>query len=168
LGFIDRIGTALVAPRRALSDVARGRAAGGFDDAALLLLLKFLCTESRALVAAGWMTLASGISAAGPALLARVSAVIGAELVLVFAAGVVITVAAGKRRRLRRDFDQAGVTLIPYLAVELTGSLVATLYARPLGPVFFTLVGAVALLFFAAMVVCAVIETRRSAPEAAP
>lgn len=158
MGFIERIGTALVAPRRALSEVGDK---GGLNDAALLLLLAFLATELRAIVAAAWMALVMGPGVAGSALLTRLSSAIGVELVLVFGGGVVITLFAGKRRSPLRDFDLAGVALVPYLAVELAGSLWATLLGPSMGQAFSSLLSLIALGAFAAMVVLAVIETRR-------
>jgi hypothetical protein len=106
-----------------LSDAAGGKA--GLGDAATLLFLKILCLETRAIVAAGWSVVQVGVMPALAGLGPRLQSAIGADLVLIFAGGLLVTIAAGRRRSPARDFDLAAVAWIPYLVLSLAATLVA-------------------------------------------
>ncbi len=122
-----RVGLAVIAPRRAfeISDAAHGRA--GLSDVATLLLLKFVCVEVRALVAVAWTMVTVGFMPGLGALGPRLQAALGLDLIVVFGGGVLVTLAAGRKRRPSRDFDLAAVAWIPYLVVTLIAQLVLTI-----------------------------------------
>jgi hypothetical protein len=124
LGLADRIGAALVRPARALADSDAGHG-GGAHDALLLLLLKLVCLDTPALVAAGWTGLLVGPREAVQMLVARLSAVIGLDVACIFAGGVLVTILAGRRRAVGRDLDLGAVAFVPLLAVEVVAGLVA-------------------------------------------
>src|SRR5215470_12641956 len=125
--FVDRVGSALVAPRRAL--VAADAGQGGMPDALLLVLLKVVCTETSLVVASLWSLVVLGPGVALSALLARLAGVIGTDLLLLTVGGVAIFACAGPRRDAARDFDLGAVAWIPVLAVDT----LATLGARVAG-----------------------------------
>lgn len=134
--FTDRIGLALVAPRRAFaaSDAAAGRP-GGLGDAFLLLGLKFLVTEVKTIVAALWLLVVRGEPLRVLTILAgRMQAAIGTDVLLILVGGVIVTVAAGARRQASRDLDLGGVAWVPFFALGLVVELAgAVLRFRP-GP----------------------------------
>ena len=122
--FLERVGAALVAPRAALRTAdrpgAEGRTAG---DATTLVALSFLATHLREIVAAVWIGTLEGPGVGLSLVLGVASRVLAMKLVVLFIAALVLTLAAGRARSLGRDFDLACVAFVPYLAVELVGSL---------------------------------------------
>ena len=110
MNFVDRVGAALVEPRRALAAVDAGR--GGMPDALLLVLLKVVCTETPLLVASLWSLVVLGAGVTLSALLARLAGVIGTDLLLLTVGGVAIFAFAGPRRDAARDFDLGAVASI--------------------------------------------------------
>ncbi len=163
-----RIGLALVAPRRAfeLADASGGRA--GLTDVATLLVLKFLCVEARAIVAAAWTMVSVGFLPGLGSLAPRLQAAIGLDLLLVFGGGAFLTLAAGKRRSPARDFDLAAVAWLPYLALSLAASLVITVAgARPPHQLN-DLIGLVALALLAGWLGMAVRHARQRAIVSRP
>jgi 16S rRNA (cytidine1402-2'-O)-methyltransferase len=68
MAFLDRVGAALVSPRRALAAADAGE--GGMPDALLLIALKILCTETQLLVVSLWSLVVVGPSAALAAIVA--------------------------------------------------------------------------------------------------
>jgi hypothetical protein len=120
--FIDRVGASVVAPRRAFAEADAGR--GGTGDAALLLVLAFVCAELPSLVQAGWTGLVVGFGPALQTLLSRLARFAGGALIVWAAAGIAITLAAGRRRSPSKDFDLAGVAFVPYLVVKLVATWV--------------------------------------------
>jgi len=126
--FVDRIGAALAAPRRALTVADTEEAAGkAGSDAALLILLSFVAVHTSEVVVAGWLTKTEGIRVGLTAVAGSLSRSLGIQLVVLFAAGVSLTLAAGRRRSLGRDFDLACVVFVPYLVVGLGAQMVTRL-----------------------------------------
>ena len=158
MGFIDRVGAALVAPRRALAAAEGGR--GGLPDAVLLLVLKLLCFETQALVVGLWSFVAVGPGVALRALVAHVSTALGTDLVLLVAAGAVVTVLAGRRRNPARDFDLGAVAWVPVLAVDTIASLAARLAGVEVGPTAASVLWLVALGWMG-LVLSLAVETAR-------
>jgi hypothetical protein len=158
MGFVDRVGAALVAPRRALADAEAGR--GGLPDAVLLLVLKLVCTETQALVVGLWSFVAVGPVVALRALLAHLSGALGTDLVLLVAGGAAVTLLAGRRRNPSRDFDLAAVAWIPVLAVDTIASLAARLAGVEVGPRAAAALWLVALGWMALVLVLAVATAR--------
>src|SRR5215475_12544653 len=102
MNFLDRVGAALVHPRRALAAADAGQ--GGMPDALLLVLLKIVCTETQVLVIGLWTSVKVGAGAALAGLLARLMAVVGTDLLLLVGGGVAVTLCAGRKRDATRDF----------------------------------------------------------------
>lgn len=121
--LLDRVGQALVAPRRAMARAdAEG---GGAADAVILLLCKLVSVELPALVVAGWALVLGGGGQAMALLGVRLRAALGMDVVLMLAGGVVVTLLAGRRRSPGRDFDLACVAWTPVLLVDVAASLAA-------------------------------------------
>lgn len=112
------MGAALVAPVRALraGDDSQGKTGA---DIALLIAVAFVATRTPELVSAGWIGYAEGIGVAFATFVGALSAAVAAEITFLFIATVALTLAAGSRRSLGRDFDLACVTLVPFVAVKL-------------------------------------------------
>jgi hypothetical protein len=125
MSFAERIGAALVAPRRALAaaDAPDGAGRAG-TDAALLLLYTVLALHTRDVVVGAWLVGSEGVSVGLGALASLVGRSVGTDLVFLLAAGALVTVAAGRRRSLGRDFDLACVAYVPFVAVQVTAALV--------------------------------------------
>jgi thiol-disulfide isomerase/thioredoxin len=126
VGLAGRVGAAIVSPRAALEAADRGE--GGSPDALRLLLLKFVSTETRTIVAALWTAMVNGVSVGLPPLLGRLSAAVGVDLLMILVAGVIITVAAGRKRSPSRDFDLAVVAWVPVLLITSAGSLIQVIF----------------------------------------
>ena len=130
LGFWDRWGLALAAPRDALVQAdgvsATGRASGDLLRAIGVLLL---VAQTRTLVAATWVALEIGPSAALPRLLRAMSGAAMLALVFVVIAALAVTVGAGRRRSLSDDFELACVAGL----VPVTVAMAATVVVAGLG-----------------------------------
>lgn len=123
--FIDRIGAALVAPRRALIAAdAEADAGKTGSDAATLIVLAILAVHTREVVAAGWLAKTDGVLVAITVLATSLSAALLSSLAFLFFSGLALTVLAGRRRSVGRDFDLACVAFVPLATVELVAALV--------------------------------------------
>lgn len=138
--FLERIGAALVAPRAALRAADRGGAEGRTaGDATALVALSFFAIYFREIVAAIWVGSLEGFGVGFGLVLGVASRVLAMKLAVLFIAALVLTLAAGRARSLGRDFDLACVAFVPYLTVEIVGSLVlrtTTALGLGLGPWF--------------------------------
>jgi len=152
--FVDRVGAALVAPRRALAAADAG--VGGMPDALLLVLAKIICTETPLLVASLWSLVVIGPGAMFATLAARLGAVVGTDLFLLAGGGIVVTLLAGRRRDATRDFDLAAVAWIPVLAVDTAATLVTRLAGIELGGVMRTVLQVIALAWMLAGCILAI------------
>jgi hypothetical protein len=162
-GLVDRLGLALVAPRRAFAvvDGAEGRA--GLSDASTLLILKFVALELRVIVAALWTMLQVGFAAGLGSLGPRVIGAVGLDLGLLFAGGLFVTVAAGRKRKPSRDFDLAASAWIPYLGFSLAVSLLLAVSGLKLPRVATDTLGMTGLALYAGLLGLAVQHARRRA-----
>jgi len=127
------VGAALIAPVRALraADVSEGKTGA---DLALLIAMAFVATHTPELVSAGWIGYAEGLGVGFATLLGVLSSAVAAPVTFLLIATIVLTVAAGSRRSLGRDFDLACVSLVPFVVVELVAGLAfAALGAQPHG-----------------------------------
>jgi hypothetical protein len=156
--FVDRIGAALVDPRRALAEADAG--AGGLGDAATLLLLKVVCGETQVLVAGLWGVVVVGPAPALRALMTRVSSVLGLDLILLVLGGLAVTLLAGRRRSASRDFDLAAVAWVPVLAVDTLATAVTSLAGIDVSPLVRQLLWALALAWMAVVLALAVGQAR--------
>jgi len=151
----------VVAPRGAMvhadDPAAAGRAAGDLVRAIGVVLL---AAHTRELVAAGWVAMEVGVRDAAPAFLRALSGASMFGLVFVLIASLLVSLAAGRRRHLGRDFDLACVASL----APVTVTLVAALWARavaPLGVAGRSVVLLVALAWGGALVALAVAYARR-------
>ena len=129
--FVERLGSALSAPRRAFAVADEAR--GGSADGMALLALAFVCVETRSLAAAAWGAWKLGPAHVLPALLARFQAALGTIVVLWLCAWLVITIGAGRKRSPSRDFDLAQVAWVPYLFVQMLERNFGFFHRRSLG-----------------------------------
>lgn len=90
----------------------------------MLIGLVFLVVATREIVASVWLVFAAGIGVGLQAIIASLSHSVTMELAFVVIAAVVLTVAAGRRRSIGRDFDLACVAFVPVVAVKLVATLV--------------------------------------------
>ena len=123
--FIDRVGAALVAPRRALIAADQTPDPGKTGtDAAMLILLGIVANHTRELVAAGWLAKTDGVGVALAVLASALSAALLSSLVFLFVSGTALTILAGKHRSIGRDYDLACVAFVPFITVEIGAALV--------------------------------------------
>ncbi len=164
IGFVDRVGRALVSPRRALAGADAGRRdAPGAPDALLLVLLKLVCGEARFFVAAARAIPRFGIGVAWNAFTARLQAAIGMDLVLILAGGLAVTLLAGRKRSPARDFELGCVAWMPVLAVDVVASLATSLAGWQVSPTVASVIWVVALTWMAALVGLSVVIARQRA-----
>src|SRR5262245_52915368 len=157
--FVDRIGAALVSPRRALEAADRGE--GGMPDAMWLLILKIVCTETPLLFSALWGVVVRGPQAVIAALLAHLGTVLGWDLILLALAGFAITIGAGARRDMTRDFDMAAVAWVPVLAVGRVAMLFLRVFEIQLTSAGQTVLRVIALSWMLGVCALAVRHARR-------
>ena len=156
-----RWGLAVAAPRGALAlaDDPRnaGRAAGDLVRAIGLVLL---AAHTRELVAAGWIAVEVGVREAAPVFLRALSGASMFGLIFVLVASLVVSLGAGARRHLGRDFDLACVAALAPVTVTLAATLwshgVAPLGAGGRGVVLLAALG-----WGGALVALAVLSARR-------
>ncbi len=128
------MGAALVAPVRALraADTSQGKTG---SDLALLIAIAFVVTRLPDLVSAGWIGYEEGVGVGFTTLLGSLSASITSAITLLFIATVALTLVAGRRRSLGRDFDLTCTAMVPFVTVELAAYLVFTAAGvQPRGP----------------------------------
>ncbi|HKA89208.1 MAG TPA: hypothetical protein VKE22_16190 [Haliangiales bacterium] len=156
--LLDRVGQALVAPRRAMARVdADG---GGAADALVLVIAKLVAVELPALVVAGWALILGGVGQAVTFLLVRVRGALGMDVILMLVGGAVVTLVAGRRRSPGRDFDLACVAWTPVLVVDVTASLAANVLDARVPPWLRWCLWGVALVWMGALLGMAAIQAR--------
>jgi thiol-disulfide isomerase/thioredoxin len=140
--LVERIGAALVAPRRALaaaeaaSGTGQGAAARTGSDVAWLIALSVVAASTREVLAALWLMLAGSVRDGLGVLMSIFSQAAAMDLAFVLAAGVGITLVAGRRRSLGRDLDLAFVAYVPIAFVRLAAELALAITGAPVtGPV---------------------------------
>ncbi len=125
--FLDRWGLALAAPRAAMriadEPAWSGRAAG---DLLRALVVVLVVAHTRELVAAAWIAFELSLGDAWPGLMRAVSGAAVFGLVFVVVVTPVVSLCAGRRRNLGRDFDLGCVAAL----VPVTVAMIATLIAR--------------------------------------
>ena len=125
MGFLDRVGGVLVAPRRTLAGVVEGK--GGLGDVAVLMVLRLLAEQMDVLARAvlgfsmlGARGLMAGIAGAASPLLPELLGILLGAVVIALAPGKLMKGARG------RELDIAGFAWVPFLAVRMVGALVFT------------------------------------------
>lgn len=130
LGFFDRIGGILAAPRRTLMRLAAGEARP--SDLGWLLALRIGCGELDRLVRALLLIRAEGLLAGVQAALA-VTTVVLPDVAGLLLAGLLLGLFVPRGARgYGRAFDLAAYAWVPYLAVSVAKALFYT--ARGLPP----------------------------------
>jgi hypothetical protein len=113
-----------VTPRTALAaadeDAAAGRAG---SDLAALLAFGFVAAHLRELVLAGWLGWTNGVQVGLGAFVNSLSRAIATDVLALFVAAALLTVALGRKRALGRDIDLACVAFVPYLALKFAATL---------------------------------------------
>jgi thiol-disulfide isomerase/thioredoxin len=137
--LVERIGAALVAPRRALAaaEAASGSEQGGGaartgSDVAVLIALSVVAASTREVLAALWLVFAGSIRDGIGVLISILSRAAAMDLVFLLVAGAVITILAGRRRSLGRDLDLAFVAYVPIAFVRLAAELGLAVTGAPL------------------------------------
>lgn len=162
---IDRLGSALVAPVRAMARADSAAAAGRAPaDLAVLVLVGFTAANLLPLARAGWLLVGGNAMGAVHILLARLSDWLRAPLACAVVAGILVTLAAGRRRALGADFDLACVACVPLAAVVLVGELAARAGAP--AALAGRIAVAIGFVWSAALVVLAARQARRRARTA--
>ena len=118
VGFSERVGAALLAPTRALQAADHGQAKTG-GDLAILILASTVATQLPEILSAAWIGYAEGAGVGTAALLGLLSAAVANEVTFLVMATLALTLAAGSRRSLGRDFDLTCVAVVPLVTVEL-------------------------------------------------
>jgi hypothetical protein len=129
MGFLDRVGLALAAPRWAMAVADDPRHSGrAGSDLIRLFAIVLLCVHTRALVVAAWLAGALGLGAGGQALMSTASSAFTKPIAFLVVATAIVWIAGSALARgwrgPGRAFDLACVALIPLLAVETAGTLV--------------------------------------------
>ncbi len=126
------MGAALAAPRLALAAADREEAAGkAGSDVALLIALYFVAGHLRELVVSLWLGRDVGLGQGASTLVTALAHAIAYDLIGLFAASVLLTIAAGRKRSIGRDFDLACVAFIPYLTVKIAATIFFELWGTP-------------------------------------
>jgi Yip1-like protein len=152
--FTERIGGVLVAPRQTFAKLARGAARP--SDVAWLLLLRLVAGELDRFAHA----IAVGREFGGGAALQEiltVSTTVLPDVIAILAAGMLLQLLS----RAKNAFDVAGYAWIPYLAVQLAGALYFTARRYPPSPRALSILEAVGVAWALAVLVVAVVETRK-------
>ena len=133
MGFATRVGAIIAAPTTGLAACDHPRHGGkGVGDLMVLLGLTVLALRSQEVVTAVLIIASGEVGGGVSSLLGAASGAISRELALLFGLGVVIWLAAGKRRAFGRDLDLAAAAVIPVLVLEVGASLVLeAIGARP-------------------------------------
>lgn len=159
-GFWDRWGLALAAPRHVLATAdlasATGRASGDLLRAIGVLLV---VAQTRALVAATWVAIELGPSAALPRLLRAMSGAAMLALVFVVVAALAVTLGAGRRRSVAADFELACVAGLAPVTVAMAATVAVAALGGP-GPIGRGLALAVALGWGGVVAALAVVQAR--------
>jgi hypothetical protein len=131
MSFLVRWGMALAAPRGAMAIAddpgASGRAAG---DLARAIVVVVVAAHTRKLVAGMWILFEVGWREAAAVALDGVAAASLLPLIFVLIASLVVSLGAGARRNLGRDFELAAVAAL----APVTVMLAADLWSRAIGP----------------------------------
>jgi thiol-disulfide isomerase/thioredoxin len=166
LSFLARLGGALVAPRltqTALRDGARG----GVGDLLLLLALQVVAVQLPELIAATLFLVETSYAGGLSMMLNVVAQSLLLPVVAVLVASAVMGQLTRERRGRERNLDQAALSAVPAIALQLAASLAVALdllRARQL--VAFGVLG-VGGVWFVVLVVLAVRDTRAATTAAA-
>lgn len=130
-GFIERIGAALLAPRQALAAADAPQASGkAGSDAAWLIALAFLVTHTREVVLSVWLFAVEGLMVGLTTLMGSLGRAVTMDLAFLFVAGIALTILAGSKRAVNRDFDLACVAYVPIAALDMAATLLLRLLPR--------------------------------------
>jgi type IV secretory pathway VirB2 component (pilin) len=166
VGFIERIGAALVAPRSALAEADSEHASGtAGSDIAMLIGLAFVAVYAREIAFTLWVATAESMGDGLRSLAGVISGAVATDLAVLFVAGFGLTLAAGRKRALGRDFDLVCVAFIPIIAVRLVAELVVHVAGVPFAGVGHSLVATLAYGWAGALLFLAWRTARSRAPN---
>lgn len=122
--WLARIGAALVAPKLALaaSDGPSGQGRSS-SDITLLLLLAVVALKAELFVISGWMVSGGDYQGALTVLMVGAREHLITPIVMLLVGSVVLSLLAGRRRSLARDFDLVCVALAPLVLIEILNAL---------------------------------------------
>jgi hypothetical protein len=164
LSFVERIGGVLAAPRRTFARLAGGEAHAA--DIAWLLAGWLVAGDLPGLARCVVMAHAFDVWTGVQQLLRVVSSALLPSILGVMLAGLLLSLLAPRKRRARADaFDLAAYAWVPYLAVQLAGSLAYSLLGREPGDRARMIVTGVGLVWAVAAWACALLAAL-DAPEA--
>ncbi len=122
--WLARIGAALAAPRLALaaSDSPEGQGRSS-SDSTLLLLLAVVALKTELFVISGWMVADGDYQGALTVLMVGAREHLIMPIIVLLVSSIVLSIVAGKRRSLARDFDLVCVALTPLVILEVLYAL---------------------------------------------
>ena len=135
VGFVERLGRAILFPQQASRALCKGQP-GGLRDAALLFLPRLLVSDVQRLTQELTQLGDGGVRAVLQLLIDAAGALLPDVLGIVLG-GVLMSVALGERERLLRPgltVDLAAQAWLGWLFVHVLVALVQTLLQRPPGP----------------------------------
>jgi hypothetical protein len=168
LGFVDRVGAALVAPRALLGEEATHPRPHGLSDITWLLLFRVVAGELPQLAHAVSLGLDHGVGFGATSALQAFGAVVP-DIAGVLVGGLVLSLFVGGQSRPHgRSLDLAAYAWVPYLAVGAAAALIEGVRGYAPSRRLQTAVQAVALAWAAAVWCVALFSTRGAAKRAAP
>ncbi len=122
--WLARIGAALAAPRLALaaSDGPDGQGRSS-SDITLLLLLAVVAIKTELFAIAGWMLSDCDYHGAFTVLMVGAREHLIVPICILLVGSIALSLVAGRRRSLARDFDLVCVALTPLVVLEVLNAL---------------------------------------------
>ncbi|MCX5745668.1 MAG: TlpA disulfide reductase family protein [Proteobacteria bacterium] len=123
MNFVNRLGLAIVAPRRAFAIAGDRRVAGrSGSDLIGLILLVMIATQLRWLYKAAWLGGAVDLSVGLRAAMHVVTRTLAIDLGFLVIGTLVIYAGTGQRREVGHAFDLGCVAVIPLVLVDLVAT----------------------------------------------
>lgn len=172
VGFLARLGLAVVRPQAALAVAGdREHAGRSGQDLLLALVVMLVVTQARGLVSAVWLGAAVDATLGLRAVVSSLTNGLAVILGFLVVSALAIWLAAGPRRDLGRASDLACVAVLPLVFVDLLATLVLLAAGLDVPRIAMTAISLVAYMWAGALVMLAVLEARRvgrAAPPPAP
>lgn len=165
LGWLERLGAPLVAPRSGMQRAVEAPAGRGASDVTLLVLLAFVAEQLPGIVHVVFRGLELGLVSGVQSLLMLLRALLPL-VVGVLVAALVLSVLAGRRAHPREGapradaVDLSAYAAVPFVLVTALADLLVALWGRPPSPALATGVLAVSLAWALVPWLCAVIALR--------
>jgi thiol-disulfide isomerase/thioredoxin len=163
IGWLARIGLAIVHPRWALSIAGDRRNAGrSGSDLLRAIGVLLLATQLRAVVAAVWLGGAVEWALGARALVNVLTRTLTVDLGFLVVGALLLWGAAGKRRDLGRAFDLACIAALPLVFVDLAASVFVRSFELPVPELVKWMLSGVAYAWTGTVLALAVPEARRT------